>query len=153
MGSLLLINQLIPHRSTENYSDKIRWSVDLRWQRPNEPSGFEQVKECILMRTARDPSYRIDWTRWAKRKTASYCRRDGRAGWSTRSKRRSRARGSVAGPVPEIPAHRDEVEEKERFPILFGTICVGWDQARQTPRGPKNTFRAAGPPECDYGCN
>ncbi len=65
MGSLLLINQLIPHRSTENVSDKIRWSVDLRWQRPDEPSGFEKVKECILMRTARDPHYRIDWTAWA----------------------------------------------------------------------------------------
>ncbi len=65
-GSLLLINQLIPHRSTENFSDQIRWSVDLRWQRPGEPSGFEQVKECILMRTARDPSYRIDWTGWAR---------------------------------------------------------------------------------------
>jgi hypothetical protein len=67
MGSLLLINQLIPHRSTENYSDKIRWSVDLRWQHPDEPSGFEQVKECILMRTARDPQHRIDWTAWAQR--------------------------------------------------------------------------------------
>jgi hypothetical protein len=67
MGSLLLINQLIPHRSTENLSDKIRWSVDLRWQRPGEPSGFEAVKECILMRTARDPNYRIDWTAWAKK--------------------------------------------------------------------------------------
>jgi hypothetical protein len=66
LGSLLLINQLIPHRSTENYSDKIRWSVDLRWQRPNEPSGFEQVKECIRMRTAVDPGYRIDWTAWAR---------------------------------------------------------------------------------------
>ena len=66
MGSLLLINQLIPHRSTENHSDKIRWSVDLRWQRPNEPSGFDDVKECILMRTARDPGYQIDWTGWAR---------------------------------------------------------------------------------------
>ncbi len=67
MGSLLLINQLIPHRSTENLSDKIRWSVDLRWQRPSEPSGFETVKECILMRTAKEPNFRIDWTAWAKK--------------------------------------------------------------------------------------
>ncbi|MHB8860841.1 MAG: phytanoyl-CoA dioxygenase family protein [Pirellulaceae bacterium] len=67
MGSLLLINQLIPHRSTENYSDKIRWSVDLRWQRPSECSGFEEIKECILMRTARDPHHQIDWTAWARR--------------------------------------------------------------------------------------
>jgi len=67
MGSLLLINQLIPHRSTENFSQKIRWSVDLRWQRPDEPSGFEKVKECILMRTATDPKYWIDWSAWAKK--------------------------------------------------------------------------------------
>jgi hypothetical protein len=67
MGSLLLINQLIPHRSTENFSDKIRWSVDLRWQRPDEPSGFEDVKECILMRTAKVANYRIDWTAWARK--------------------------------------------------------------------------------------
>jgi hypothetical protein len=67
MGSLLLINQLIPHRSTENFSGKVRWSVDLRWQRPDEPSGFEKIKECILMRTARDPDYPIDWTAWARK--------------------------------------------------------------------------------------
>ena len=67
MGSMLLINQLIPHRSTENLSQKIRWSVDLRWQRPGEPSGFEKVKECILMRTAQDPGYQIDWAAWGKK--------------------------------------------------------------------------------------
>ena len=38
MGSVLLLNQLVPHRSTENYSDRIRWSVDLRWQRPGRAS-------------------------------------------------------------------------------------------------------------------
>ncbi len=75
MGSLLLINQLIPHRSTENFSDKIRWSVDLRWQRPGEPSGFEKVKECILMRTAKEPNYRIDWTRLGQEEP--HRRRDG----------------------------------------------------------------------------
>ena len=65
MGSMLLINQLTPHRSTENFSDKVRWSIDLRWQRPAEFSGFEDVKDCILMRTADDPNYQIDWTGWA----------------------------------------------------------------------------------------
>ena len=65
-GSVLLMNQLTPHRSTENYSDSVRWSIDLRWQRPDEPSGFEGIKDCILMRTADDPSYRPDWQTWAK---------------------------------------------------------------------------------------
>jgi hypothetical protein len=65
LGSVLFLNQLIPHRSTENFSPNVRWSVDLRWQRPGEISGFEGIKDCILMRTAQDPNYRIDWSRWA----------------------------------------------------------------------------------------
>lgn len=67
VGSVLFINQLIPHRSTENLSDGIRWSIDLRWQRPGEPSGFEGVKECIPMRTAADRARPIDWGGWAAR--------------------------------------------------------------------------------------
>ncbi|MCW3052462.1 MAG: phytanoyl-CoA dioxygenase protein 1 isoform [Chthonomonadales bacterium] len=65
-GSVLLFNQLLPHRSTENLSDSVRWSLDLRWQRPDEPSGFEGVKDCILMRTAHDPNYRPDWEAWSR---------------------------------------------------------------------------------------
>jgi len=65
MGSVLLLNQLVPHRSTENYSDRIRWSIDLRWQRPGETTGIEGIKDPILMRTAKDPSYKIDWEEWA----------------------------------------------------------------------------------------
>ena len=65
MGSFLLINQLIPHRSTENLSDDIRWSVDLRWQRPDEVSGFEGIKDPILLRTAKTPGYQLDWKSWA----------------------------------------------------------------------------------------
>lgn len=66
LGSVLFLNQLIPHRSTENLSPHVRWSVDLRWQRPDAPSGFEGIKDCILMRTAKDPDYRPDWTYWAR---------------------------------------------------------------------------------------
>ncbi len=66
-GGVLLLNNLIPHRSTENYSDIIRWSIDLRWQRPGELSGMEGIKEPILMRTAADPNYKPDWEEWASR--------------------------------------------------------------------------------------
>lgn len=65
-GSVLLINDLVPHRSTENRSDRIRWSIDLRWQRPTDPTGLEGSHGCILMRTARDPNHRADWENWAK---------------------------------------------------------------------------------------
>ena len=30
-GSVIFFNNLIPHRSLENYSQNIRWSLDLRW--------------------------------------------------------------------------------------------------------------------------
>ena len=63
-GSVLLLNNLIPHRSTENYSNIIRWSIDLRWQRPGEISGMDYIKELILLRTARDPNYQPDWEAW-----------------------------------------------------------------------------------------
>lgn len=65
-GSVLFLNNLIPHRSTENYSDSIRWSIDLRWQRPSEISGMEGIKDCILMRTASDSEYKPDWAEWSR---------------------------------------------------------------------------------------
>jgi ectoine hydroxylase-related dioxygenase (phytanoyl-CoA dioxygenase family) len=64
-GSVLLLNNLIPHRSTENLSDIIRWSIDLRWQRPGEPSGMEGIKEPILMRTFGNPNYKPNWEEWS----------------------------------------------------------------------------------------
>jgi hypothetical protein len=64
-GSVLFLNNLIPHRSTENDSDIIRWSIDLRWQRPDEVSGMESIKEPILLRTARDRDYQPNWESWA----------------------------------------------------------------------------------------
>ncbi|HEY8665674.1 MAG TPA: phytanoyl-CoA dioxygenase family protein [Tepidisphaeraceae bacterium] len=67
MGSVLLLNQLIPHRSTENQSQQIRWSVDLRWQRPAEPSGMEGVKSVIPMRLGGDKNFKPDWSEWAKK--------------------------------------------------------------------------------------
>jgi ectoine hydroxylase-related dioxygenase (phytanoyl-CoA dioxygenase family) len=48
-GSVLLLNNLIPHRSLPNYSPAIRWSLDLRWQRGGEPNGFSGIKPSILL--------------------------------------------------------------------------------------------------------
>lgn len=40
LGSVLLLNNLIPHRSLDNMSNAVRWSLDLRWQDPGQPTGF-----------------------------------------------------------------------------------------------------------------
>lgn len=42
-------------------SKAIRWSLDLRWQRPSEPVGFYGLKEGLLMRLSKDPGMKIDW--------------------------------------------------------------------------------------------
>lgn len=60
-GGMLLFNNLIPHRSLPNMSKQVRWSFDLRWQRPSEPVGFYGIKEGIPMRSSKDPSMEIDW--------------------------------------------------------------------------------------------
>jgi len=36
----------------------------LRWQRPSEPHGYFGLKDPILMRTAKDPNYKPDWSNW-----------------------------------------------------------------------------------------
>jgi len=64
-GSILWHGNLMVHRSTENYSDKIRWSCDLRYQRPNEPTGFPAEMKLPPMRKANDPSFRLDWEHWS----------------------------------------------------------------------------------------
>jgi hypothetical protein len=66
LGSVLLLNNLIPHRSLENYSDKIRWSLDLRWQHPAHHNGFAEIKPCIEMARESDPTFVPDWEAWAR---------------------------------------------------------------------------------------
>ena len=64
-GGILFLNNSIPHRSLENYSNQARWSLDLRWQAPDMPNGFYGLKECIVMRTAKDPNMTINWEGFA----------------------------------------------------------------------------------------
>ena len=47
--------------SLANMSDDIRWSLDLRWQRPDKPVGFYDLKDGVLMRTKEKPDMVVDW--------------------------------------------------------------------------------------------
>ena len=42
-------------------STDIRWSLDLRWQKPSDPIGFYNLKEGVLMRSAKDSNLDINW--------------------------------------------------------------------------------------------
>ncbi|XP_046340454.2 phytanoyl-CoA dioxygenase domain-containing protein 1-like [Haliotis rufescens] len=61
-GGMLLINNMIPHRSLPNLSNVIRWSMDLRWQDSSKPVGFYGLKEGLLMRDPSKPNHKIDWS-------------------------------------------------------------------------------------------
>ena len=72
LGGVLFINQLIPHRSLENHSDQVRWSVDLRWQRPEEPAGWEGIIELLEMRRADDPDFGPDWDAYFSQRATAF---------------------------------------------------------------------------------
>ena len=63
-GSVLWLSNMMIHRSTENYSDIVRWSADLRYQRPGQPTGFAPGSKLPPMRKSDDPGYRLDWETW-----------------------------------------------------------------------------------------
>ena len=63
-GSVIFLNQLIPHRSLENHSDAVRWSVDFRFQHPDLPTGQEGVVEPVVLRVGGRPDFRPDWDAW-----------------------------------------------------------------------------------------
>ncbi|XP_072022978.1 phytanoyl-CoA dioxygenase domain-containing protein 1 homolog [Amphiura filiformis] len=65
-GGLVLFSNCIPHRSLENHSDIIRWSLDLRYQRPDRPSGLWGVKECVVLRTKKEKNFKINWEDFEK---------------------------------------------------------------------------------------
>ncbi|XP_012945832.1 phytanoyl-CoA dioxygenase [Aplysia californica] len=61
-GSLILFNNLVPHRSVPNKGKQIRWSLDLRFQRPGEAEGLYGELAPVLLRDRDDPSMTPDWS-------------------------------------------------------------------------------------------
>jgi len=47
VGDLLLIQHKTVHRSTPNVSDRVRWSLDLRYSDPAQPTGRDEVPGFI----------------------------------------------------------------------------------------------------------
>jgi len=50
--------------SLRNKSDKVRWSIDLRWQSPHENWGFYGIAEGILLRSADQSRVLSDWNKF-----------------------------------------------------------------------------------------
>ncbi|KAL5008242.1 hypothetical protein ScPMuIL_013823 [Solemya velum] len=60
-GGVLLFSNMIPHRSLPNTSNMIRWSLDVRFQRPDRPFGFWGLKNGVTLRSSKDPLLEPDW--------------------------------------------------------------------------------------------
>jgi ectoine hydroxylase-related dioxygenase (phytanoyl-CoA dioxygenase family) len=135
LGGVLLLNNLVPHRSLPNDSEGIRWSLDLRWQRGGEPNGFSGIKDSVLMKAASDTSYNgtVAWGPWATadRNTLTQARlaSKGTATGGGGSSRRGKATGAhdfsttIAGPW------------MRNWPLVH--------ENRHTAQLPKETARAA----------
>ena len=68
-GSVLLLHKLIPHRSTPNLTDGIRWSMDLRYQKTGTPTGRELYPHFVTRSRSRPDSKYTDYEDWCRRWT------------------------------------------------------------------------------------
>lgn len=65
-GSVLLMHKLIPHRSTANNSDDIRWSLDLRYQRSGTPTGRSFYPDFVARSRANPAAELRDYDKWSQ---------------------------------------------------------------------------------------
>ncbi|XP_038072101.1 uncharacterized protein LOC119740762 [Patiria miniata] len=108
-GGVLFMNNAIPHQSLENHSDKVRWSLDLRWQRPDKPNGFYGIKESVLMRTPKDPNHVIDFDSFDK------------------VDRHVKAADSVLGLEEELGVSHDDNVSEELDTTIMGPWMKRWE--------------------------
>lgn len=63
-GDVLLLHKEIPHRSTSNRTDTVRWSMDLRYQQTGTPTGRPFHPEFSVRSQAAPASVLTDWAEW-----------------------------------------------------------------------------------------
>ena len=66
LGGVLLIQHKTIHRSVPNYSDHVRWSLDLRYSDPRMPTGRDGVPGFIARSKAQPASVANNLTDWLR---------------------------------------------------------------------------------------
>ena len=66
LGSVLLIQHKTIHRSVPNYSDHVRWSLDLRYSDPRMPTGRDGVPGFIARSEAQPASVTNNLEDWLR---------------------------------------------------------------------------------------
>ncbi|GIP35019.1 phytanoyl-CoA dioxygenase family protein [Paenibacillus sp. J2TS4] len=65
-GGIVIMNKYTPHRGTPNVSDIIRWSIDLRYHKANQPSGRPFYPSFVARSAANPDSVMADYDEWCR---------------------------------------------------------------------------------------
>jgi phytanoyl-CoA hydroxylase len=65
-GSVIFLQKEIPHRSTPNRTDTVRWSMDLRYQKTGTPTGRPFHPDFIVRSRAHPDSVLTDHAVWCR---------------------------------------------------------------------------------------
>lgn len=65
-GSLLLMHNHLPHRSTKNMTDSVRWSADLRYQKTGTATGRPFHPEFVARSRSNPTQELTDYQRWCQ---------------------------------------------------------------------------------------
>lgn len=65
-GSLLLMHNHLPHRSTKNLTDSVRWSADLRYQKTGTATGRPFHPEFVARSRSNPESEFTDYDEWCR---------------------------------------------------------------------------------------
>lgn len=117
-GSVLLLNNLVPHRSLPNYSPSIRWSLDLRWQRGGEPNGFGGIKPSLLMQRGGEggAGREFDFGEWAAQDRTE----------AQKAAAQARTASPAGATGDDAPAQGDGVvEAAQTGGVLYDTTIAG----------------------------
>ncbi|MBM3265836.1 MAG: phytanoyl-CoA dioxygenase family protein, partial [candidate division Zixibacteria bacterium] len=85
-GSVLLMHKFIPHRSTPNRTDGIRWSMDLRYQKTGKPTGRPHYPHFVAHSRRSPDSVMRDYPLWCNQWVEALDRVK-KTGWPSREYR------------------------------------------------------------------
>ena len=70
-GDLLMMSAYTPHRGHQNRGDRVRWSIDLRFQKTGTPTGRADFPEVVVQSRSDPASVQDDYDEWYRRWIAS----------------------------------------------------------------------------------
>ena len=66
-GGIVFMHRHTPHRSTPNFTDAVRWSLDLRYQPTGTPTGRPFHPEFVARSRAHPETVLTDHAEWSRR--------------------------------------------------------------------------------------